>query len=85
MIVWVNGTFGAGKTTTATLLVDRLADGRLFDAEEVGYLSFALWERSRISELLAVGAPPRSTDRWGAGCRACLLPRLPLPSLLVTP
>jgi hypothetical protein len=38
VIVWINGTFGAGKTTTATLLVDQLADGRLFDAEEVGYL-----------------------------------------------
>jgi adenylylsulfate kinase-like enzyme len=38
VIVWLNGTFGAGKTTTAALLAAR--DGRLrtFDPEWVGYL-----------------------------------------------
>lgn len=38
MIVWINGTFGVGKTTTASQLVtlsDRL---RVFDPEWVGYL-----------------------------------------------
>lgn len=38
MIVWLNGTFGTGKTTTGTLVAagdDRL---RLFDPEWVGYL-----------------------------------------------
>lgn len=37
MIVWLNGTFGAGKTTTAALLKDALP-ARVFDAEHVGYL-----------------------------------------------
>ncbi|MCD0445156.1 ATP-binding protein [Glycomyces sp. A-F 0318] len=37
MIVWLNGTFGAGKTTTARLLA-RALPARLFDAEHVGYL-----------------------------------------------
>lgn len=37
MIVWINGTFGVGKTTTAQAVRD--ATGwRLFDPEHVGYL-----------------------------------------------
>jgi hypothetical protein len=38
VIIWVNGTFGAGKTTTARLLAGRLANARHFDPEQVGYL-----------------------------------------------
>lgn len=38
MIIWLNGTFGAGKTTTATYLAGRLANARHFDPEQVGYL-----------------------------------------------
>jgi hypothetical protein len=38
MIVWLNGTFGVGKTTTAQLLLDSLPEARIFDAEQVGYL-----------------------------------------------
>ncbi|WP_445182903.1 AAA family ATPase [Pseudonocardia sp. Cha107L01] len=49
VIVWLNGTFGAGKTTTAGELVELLAGARLFDAEEVGYLL------RRIPNLPAVG------------------------------
>ncbi|WP_112136278.1 AAA family ATPase [Glycomyces dulcitolivorans] len=37
MIVWLNGTFGAGKTTTARLLQQTLP-ARVFDAEHIGYL-----------------------------------------------
>jgi len=37
MIVWINGTFGVGKTTTAGLVAER-TDWRLFDPEHVGYL-----------------------------------------------
>ena len=36
MIVWLNGTHGAGKTTTAALLQQRLPDSRVLDAEKVG-------------------------------------------------
>ncbi|NJP67276.1 AAA family ATPase [Streptomyces spiramenti] len=36
MIVWLNGTHGAGKTTTAALVQRLLADSRVFDAEKVG-------------------------------------------------
>jgi len=38
VIIWLNGTFGAGKTTTARQLAGRLANARHFDPEEVGYL-----------------------------------------------
>jgi chloramphenicol 3-O-phosphotransferase len=38
VIVWLNGTFGAGKTTTAAALVPLIPDSRLFDPETVGYM-----------------------------------------------
>jgi hypothetical protein len=38
MIVWLNGTFGVGKTTTATHTLTGFPDARIFDAEEIGYL-----------------------------------------------
>ncbi|MWA10800.1 AAA family ATPase [Streptomyces sp. BA2] len=38
MIVWINGSYGAGKTTTSEELVGLLPAARLFDAEEVGYM-----------------------------------------------
>ncbi|GAA3436448.1 AAA family ATPase [Kutzneria kofuensis] len=38
MIVWVNGTFGAGKTTTSRLLVKALPQARIFDTEYVGFM-----------------------------------------------
>jgi hypothetical protein len=36
MIVWLNGTHGAGKTTTSALLQPLLPESRVFDAEKVG-------------------------------------------------
>ena len=38
MIVWINGTFGVGKTTTTQLLVERGRNLRAFDPEWVGYM-----------------------------------------------
>jgi hypothetical protein len=38
MIVWLNGTFGAGKTTTAGELAGLLPNTRIFDSEHVGYM-----------------------------------------------
>jgi shikimate kinase len=37
-IVWLNGSFGAGKTTTAGELVKVLPRARIFDSEKVGSL-----------------------------------------------
>ncbi|MGW0660231.1 ATP-binding protein [Streptodolium elevatio] len=36
MIVWLNGTHGAGKTTTSGLVQPLIPDSRVFDAEKVG-------------------------------------------------
>ncbi|MBC9730288.1 ATP-binding protein [Streptomyces sp. TRM68367] len=36
MIVWINGTHGAGKTTTSALVQQLIPDSRVFDAEKVG-------------------------------------------------
>ncbi|AUG80920.1 ATP-binding protein [Kitasatospora sp. MMS16-BH015] len=38
MIVWMNGTHGAGKTTTSPLVQQLIPDSRVFDAEKVGEL-----------------------------------------------
>ncbi|WP_328471082.1 AAA family ATPase [Streptomyces sp. NBC_00448] len=38
MIVWLNGTFGAGKTTTSRLLTEMLPGARIFDSEYVGHM-----------------------------------------------
>src|SRR6478609_639895 len=36
MIVWLNGTHGAGKTTTSALVQQMLPNARVLDAEKVG-------------------------------------------------
>jgi hypothetical protein len=36
VIVWLNGTHGAGKTTTSALVRQLIPDSRVFDAEKVG-------------------------------------------------
>ncbi|WP_405966438.1 AAA family ATPase [Streptomyces sp. NBC_00015] len=36
MIVWLNGTHGAGKTTTGALVQQLIPDSRVLDAEKVG-------------------------------------------------
>jgi predicted kinase len=48
MIVWINGAFGAGKTTLAEELRRRLPDALSFDPEHIGFL-------------LRVSAPPAET------------------------
>jgi hypothetical protein len=38
VIVWINGAFGCGKTTTANLVAERMDGARVFDPEYVGYM-----------------------------------------------
>jgi hypothetical protein len=42
VIVWINGAFGSGKTTTAGLLAEAIDGARQFDPEYVGYLLMRL-------------------------------------------
>jgi hypothetical protein len=59
VIIWLNGTFGVGKTTTAALVRERSTRLRLFDPESVGYMlrpnlidhpvtDFRHWESWRV-------------------------------------
>ena len=59
MIIWLNGAFGAGKTTTGALLTQKSPRLRLFDPEWVGYMlrpnltdhpvtDFRHWESWRV-------------------------------------
>lgn len=41
VIIWLNGAFGAGKTTTAAELAGTMPSARMFDPEMVGYLLMA--------------------------------------------
>lgn len=38
MIIWINGAFGAGKTTVTKLLGEEVADACIFDPEDIGYV-----------------------------------------------
>jgi chloramphenicol 3-O-phosphotransferase len=38
VIIWLNGTFGAGKTSTAAALLPLIGGARLFDPETVGFM-----------------------------------------------
>ena len=37
MIIFINGSFGSGKTTVAELLVQKIPNSMIFDPEEVGF------------------------------------------------
>lgn len=55
MIVWLNGTFGAGKTTTTRHLAGLLPGSYVFDAEQVGYL---------LRGVLAGRHPAQNFQEW---------------------
>ncbi|MFD7028710.1 NUDIX domain-containing protein [Streptomyces sp. NPDC059917] len=51
MIVWINGAFGAGKTSTARELTGLLPDATLYDPETVGEALRLLLPRERLDEV----------------------------------
>ncbi|MEU3772528.1 NUDIX domain-containing protein [Streptomyces sp. NPDC032472] len=51
MIVWINGTFSAGKTSTARELTRILPDSTLYDPELVGDALRRLLPRKRLAEV----------------------------------
>lgn len=51
MIVWVNGAFGAGKTTTARELIELIPNSTLFDPEVIGGALAQLLPPKRLAEV----------------------------------
>ncbi|MEU5343523.1 MULTISPECIES: NUDIX domain-containing protein [unclassified Streptomyces] len=51
MIVWINGAFGAGKTTTARELIDLIPNSTLFDPEFIGAELTQLLPAKRLAEV----------------------------------
>ncbi|NUK51932.1 NUDIX domain-containing protein [Streptomyces lunaelactis] len=51
MIVWINGAFGAGKTSTARELIDLIPNSTLFDPELIGGSLGALLPQKRLAEV----------------------------------
>lgn len=50
MIVWLNGTFGAGKTSVAHELVRLLPSARIFDSEYVGFMLRHVLDREKVAD-----------------------------------
>ncbi|MDT0439833.1 MULTISPECIES: NUDIX hydrolase [Streptomyces] len=51
MIVWINGAFGAGKTTTARELIDLIPNSTLFDPEVIGATLTRLLPAKHLAEV----------------------------------
>ncbi|MPY63191.1 NUDIX hydrolase [Streptomyces spongiae] len=51
MIVWINGAFGAGKTTTARELIELIPNSTLFDPEVIGGTLTHLLPAKRLAEV----------------------------------
>ncbi|MFJ4693228.1 NUDIX domain-containing protein [Streptomyces sp. NPDC088766] len=50
-VVWINGAFGAGKTTAARELIDLIPNSTLFDPEDVGAALTHLLPPKRLAEV----------------------------------
>jgi hypothetical protein len=50
MIVWINGAFGAGKTSVARRIVERRPGAMLFDPEQIGFLLRRLLPRADVAD-----------------------------------
>ncbi|GGW59545.1 MULTISPECIES: NUDIX hydrolase [Streptomyces] len=50
-VVWINGAFGAGKTTTARELIDLIPNSTLFDPEVIGAALPQLLPPKRLAEV----------------------------------
>ena len=57
MILWINGPFGAGKTTLANLLVQRIPNAHFIDTERIGYL---------LNPVLSTVRPVKDFQDWPA-------------------
>jgi hypothetical protein len=64
VIVWLNGTHGAGKTTTSAFVQRLIPDSRVFDAEKVGETLMDITQ-----------GPPDGTNRSTFRAGGAILPR----------
>ncbi|WP_156757031.1 AAA family ATPase [Actinokineospora pegani] len=82
MIVWINGAFGAGKTTLAEKLHDRLPDVLAFDPEYVGFL-LRQWAPGPVADFQDIPLWRKLTAEFAVGlCREYQRP-LVVPMTLV--
>jgi 8-oxo-dGTP pyrophosphatase MutT (NUDIX family)/predicted kinase len=51
VIVWINGAFGAGKTTTARELIELIPNSTLFDPEDIGAAVVRLLPPKHLAEV----------------------------------
>lgn len=56
MILWLNGTFGVGKTTTARAIREEAPAWRSFDPETVGYMLLANLRDTPVSDFQDLAA-----------------------------
>lgn len=82
MIVWLNGTFGAGKSTAAQELLDLLPGSTLYDPELLGYGLRTMLPAKRLEEIDDFQELP-SWRRLVVDTAAALLTEVPGP--LVAP
>lgn len=50
MIIWINGSFGAGKTTLADTLLKKMPNAIIFDPEHIGFLIHKMVPESRAED-----------------------------------
>lgn len=82
MIVWLNGAFGAGKTTAAQELVELLPGSTFYDPEVIGHALRSMLPKERLARIDDHRELP-SWRRLVADTAAALLTEVPGP--LVTP
>lgn len=61
VIIWLNGAFGAGKTTTCSHLVRLVPGAHVFDTEQVGFM---------LGHVLHEAVPVRDFQEWPPGGRS---------------
>src|SRR5690625_6956548 len=88
MIIWINGTFGAGKTTTAYELHKRLPHSTVYDPERFGYVLMAnipkdiskgdfqdypLWREANFQLLKQIRSEEHTSELQSRGHLVCRL------------
>lgn len=50
MIIWINGSFGSGKTTLSEVLLNKIPNSIIFDPEKIGFLIHKIVPESRSED-----------------------------------